>query len=155
MKIKLYTSKRRLKFEISVLSYYLMIGNNMKKILIILGILLGINLIFIGANKAFADSSENEFKKAFYDGFEEEMFNSLKSSLLSEGFTKNSVNTYILTMKKRFNRTQLENATWNCVKNCTVNELTNTEKVYEKCFNVWIDNYFFKTNSDVLYKLEK
>jgi hypothetical protein len=126
----------------------------MKKILAILGILLFINMVVMSLSKAFAYAYDNDFKTAFYDSFEVGMFEGLEQSLLSQGFTKLSVGTYIATLKAKFNRTSLEQASWDCVSKYTVQQMQ-TPGVVDKCFESWSNNFFFVENSKALGILKK
>ena len=121
----------------------------MKKFLI-----LGAVVLF--GMQAFAYNYDATFKKSYYDGFIASMFNSLQNSLLSQGFTRESVSTYISTMKSRLNRTQLENTTWSCVQKYSYQEMiNNANKVYGDCFDRWSNEFFFVTNKDVTSVLKK
>ena len=129
-------------------------GEIMKKILVILGILLFINMVVMSLSKAFAYAYDNDFKTAFYDSFIEGMFEGLQQSLLSQGFTKSSVNVYVTTLKSKVNRANLEQTTWDCVSKYTVQQMQ-TPGIVDKCFEQWSNNFFFVENSKALDMLKK
>lgn len=157
----------------------------MRKILIILSILACVNILIITVNKAFAatvnmpsapsygtssvsndnpsasykqntkPNYSNEDKKEFYDGFSSEFFNSMGEELISEGFQKSGVQIYTNQLKGRFNRAELENATWSCVSKYSVEQLIqNTEKITTECFGGWITK-FIGDNADLAQKYLK
>ena len=53
-------------------------GEIMKKIIVILGILLFINMVVMSLSKAFAYAYDNDFKTAFYDSFIESNLNDIR-----------------------------------------------------------------------------
>ena len=126
----------------------------MKKIIVILGILLFINMVVMSLSKAFAYAYDNDFKTAFYDSFIEGMFEGLQQSLLSQGFTNSSVNVYVTTLKSKVNRANLEQTTWDCVSKYTVQQMQ-TPGIVDKCFEQWSNNFFFVENSKALEILRK
>lgn len=126
----------------------------MKKILAILGILLFVNMVVMSLNKAFAYAYNNDFKVSFYDSFVSGMFEGLKESLLTQGFSTASVNTYIATLKPKVNRTSLEQASWDCVSKYSVTEMQ-TPGVIDHCFEKWTNNFFFVDNVKSLDILKK
>ena len=105
-------------------------------------------------SKAFAYAYDNDFKTAFYDSFIEGMFEGLQQSLLSQGFTTSSVNTYIATLKPKVNRANLEQTTWDCVSKYSVTEMQ-TPGVIDHCFEKWTNNFFFVDNVKSLDILKK
>lgn len=126
----------------------------MRKIIVILGILLFINMVVMSLSKAFAYAYDNDFKTAFYDSFVVGMFEGLKGSLLSQGFTTSSVNTYIATLKPKVNRTTLEQSSWNCVSKYTIQQMQ-TPGVVDHCFEKWSNYFFFVENEKALEILRK
>ena len=157
----------------------------MKKILIIISILACVNIVIMTVSKAFAatinmpsapsygiSSATNdnpsasykqntqleytaEDKKEFYDEFSSEFFNSLSEELISEKFQKSGVLIYTSQLKGRFNRTELENATWGCVSKYSVEQLIqNTEGITHECFGGWITK-FIGDNADLAQKYLK
>lgn len=96
------------------------------------------------------------WKKSFYDNYKASLFSSLKESLLSQHFSASGVDKYISVMKKRLNRSELEEQTWGCVSGYTPESiLTKPEEVREKCFEEWNNNFFIRNNKDALILLRK
>ena len=70
--------------------------------------------------------------------------------MLSQGYSHNSVGTYITTMRGRLDRDSLENSTWACVSKYSYGEfLNNDNTVVDDCFKDWVDNFYTK-NLDAL-----
>lgn len=126
----------------------------MKKIIVILGILLFINIVVMSLSKAFAYAYDSDFKKSYYDNFIPVMFVSLEQSLLSQGYTAPSVNTYVATLKAKLNRTELEQSTWDCISRYTVQQMQNPDVVLH-CFGGWSNNFFAVENAKALEILRK
>lgn len=123
-------------------------GGFMKKIIVLF-----FALIFLGGN-AFAISDTAEFEKSFYDGFLTGFFRSLPDSLVANGHSRVKADKYATALKSRVNRQQLEQQTWGCVSQASINELaTQQQKVAEKCFGPWVTQFMGK-NAD-LYQLLK
>lgn len=102
------------------------------------------------------ETYDENFKKGFYDSYISSMFFSLENTLISRGFTKESVEIYSFTMQSRLNRTKLENETWNCVsKYSQYQMINNTIDIHEKCFNKWGNTFFFEENSDAMSLLKR
>ena len=126
----------------------------MKKSIVILGILLFINMVVMSLSKAFAYAYDNDFKNSFYDSFVTGMFEGLKGSLLSQGFTASSVNAYVAVLKPKVNRTTLEQSSWDCVSRYTVQQMM-TPGIVDHCFEKWSNNFFFVENSKALDLLKR
>jgi hypothetical protein len=127
----------------------------MKKVLIIIGLLLAVNLLIFSANKTFAAGYDANFKKSFYDGYLSSTWEALKQSLLEQGFEANSVNKYISILKINMNRTKLEDATWNCVKTFTPEQMKDGQIVYDKCFADFMNDFVFVRNRNNFAVLQK
>ncbi|MCM1338928.1 MAG: hypothetical protein NC191_04595 [Muribaculaceae bacterium] len=85
-----------------------------------------------------------EDKKAFYDAFKPEFFGSMKRELMKKGFSESSVNELIRQLEKRYNRTELENATWSCISQYKHEQLTDpqyTDQILKACFADWTQKY--------------
>ena len=97
---------------------------------------------------AFAENYDANSKKAFYDTLINGMFSSLQDTIVSNGYTKDSAAEYIKTLKGRLNRTELENKTWGCVSQHSIEEMTHTTSIIDECFGDWANSFFTK-NSDL------
>ena len=101
-------------------------------------------------------SYDENFKKGFYDALIPSMFSSMENTLISRGFTKESVKIYSYTMQSRLNRTKLENETWDCVSTYSPDQMINKPTdIYEKCFSKWSNSFFFEENSDATSLLKR
>lgn len=120
----------------------------MKKLIILV-----LTVILLGGS-AYAYNDSLALKKSFYDGFLKGMFYSLEQSIASRGIPRAKAARYTAALKKRVNRTQLENATWACVSKYSPQEMeTYADKLAEECFHKWADDFYNK-NSDLIYLLK-
>ncbi len=116
----------------------------MKKILVLF------MAVILSAGTVFAENYDANFKKVFYDGFEEGMFYSLEQNLLANKIAQPKVTRYVKAMRSRLNRTELESQTWACVSKYSMQELnSNQQKVADECFGKWSEN-FYKKNQDLI-----
>lgn len=101
---------------------------------------------------AFAYNYTNEDKQEFYDAFSTEFFSSMNDELISNGFQKSGVYIYSTQLKSRFNRTELENASWACIAKYSPEQLSkDIQGITHECFASWIENFIGK-NSDLAQK---
>ena len=74
--------------------------------------------------------------------------------MVANGHSRVKADKYATALKSRVNRQQLEQQTWGCVSQASINELaTQQQKVAEKCFGPWVTQFMGK-NAD-LYQLLK
>lgn len=120
----------------------------MKKILVVL------IAVILSAGTVFAENYDANFKKMFYDGFEEGMFYSLEQNLLANKIPQPKVTNYVKAMRTRVNRADLENKTWACVSKYSMGDMTtNQQKIANECFSQWSEN-FYKKNQDLMKLLK-
>ena len=120
----------------------------MKKIIILF------MAVIFSVGTVLAENYDANFKKVFYDGFEEGMFYSLEQNLLMSGVAQPKVTRYIKAMKARVNRAELENQTWACVSKYSMDQLAlNQKKIADECFDKWAENYYIK-NKDLIRLLK-
>jgi len=103
---------------------------------------------------ALAQNYDANFKKSFYDSLINGMFTSLQDTIISNGYTKASAEEYVKTLKGRLNRTELENKTWGCVSQHSMEEMIHTTSIIDECFGDWA-NSFFTQNADTLSILQQ
>lgn len=122
----------------------------MKKIIMFLCI-----IALVSNTLVYAYEYSNRFKQDFYDNFVASFFNTLQESLMKQNYKDRNVYDYVSTLKGRFDRTQLENETWACVSKYSPEQLKNSNKILDECFDNWSNKFFFEANSDAISILKK
>ena len=107
-------------------------------------------LVLCISSQAFAYNYDSKFKKGFYDEFAASFFQTLQTSLISQGFDREKSYLYVSTLRSRLNRAELENSTWGCVCGYTKEQMSKSPNFTEKCFGKWSQKFMFEQNADTI-----
>jgi len=120
----------------------------MKKFIVLL-----ISLVMLSGQVFAAKSlkNDNDFYNGFYNAFLQSYFDALEKALLTQRYSKESVNIYLYSLSKRVSYKELEKYTMPCLS-----KLTKEEILYEGavCFDSWSSD-FMKNNEDLRSTLKK